>query len=134
MSLNFKNALGAFEPALKLRAERAAVLSNNLANVNTPNFKARDVDFHETLKAKMATTNSGSTIAKTHSGHMDFKGGNWSSSEMMFRIPTQPSIDGNTVEEHIEHSEYMKNSLEFQTAFTFLNSRFKGLSKALTGQ
>lgn len=134
MSLNFKNALGAFEPALKLRAERAAVLSNNLANVNTPNFKARDFDFHETLKASMSATNSGSKVAKTHRGHMDFSAGGWPSSETMFRVPTQPSIDGNTVEEHIEHSEYMKNSLEFQTAFTFLNSRFKGLSKALTGQ
>jgi flagellar basal-body rod protein FlgB len=54
--------------------------------------------------------------------------------EKKYRVPSQPSIDGNSVEEHVEHAEFMKNSLDFQVAFTLLNSSFKGLSKALRGE
>lgn len=53
---------------------------------------------------------------------------------VLYRTPHQPSIDGNTVEEQIEHAEYMKNALAFQASFTFLNSKFKGLNTALRGE
>ncbi len=55
-------------------------------------------------------------------------------SNMMYRVPSQPSIDGNTVEDQIEHAEYMKNALAFQASFTFLNSKFKGLTAAIRGE
>lgn len=120
MAISFDQALGTYESALKLRAKRAEVLASNLANVDTPNFKARDFDFHQALKTEMSR-GRGDTVAQSVDNNL------------RFRTPTQPSIDGNTVDEHIEHAQYMENSLEFQTAFTLLNKRFSGMLSAIKG-
>ncbi len=133
MAISFENAIGMREQAMRLRADRASVLASNLANADTPGFKARDIDFQAELKAR--TTDSGSqTLRSTHSGHIGVADLGLEGSERLYRIPSQPSIDGNSVEEHVEHSEFMKNSLEFQVAFQLLNSGFKGLSKAVRGE
>ena len=119
MTISFNKALGTYEAALTARTERAQVLANNLANADTPGFKARDVDFQAALNRQLGN--------RPHAGSA-------SSASLLYRTPTQPSIDGNTVDEHLEHAEYMANSLEFQVAFTLLNSRFKGLSRAINGE
>ena len=134
MAISFQNALGIYESALRIRAERAGVLSGNLANVNTPNYKARDIDFQAALKTQMNDSGRGVQLRSTHRGHIDFSQTASIGSEHLYRLPSQPSIDGNTVEEQVEHAEFMKNNLEFQASFTFLNSRFKGLTKAITGE
>ncbi len=121
MAISFDAALGTYESALKLRSKRAEVLAGNLANVDTPNYKARDFDFHKVLKSEMSSNIKGESVSESVNNMMQY------------RVPTQPSIDGNTVDEHMEHSEYMSNSLEFQTAFTLLNGRFKGLIGAIRG-
>lgn len=132
MAISFQNALGNREHALMIRAERAAVLSSNLANVDTPNYKARDINFHSELNKRMS--GSGAFKAKlSHASHMSIGEGS-NMSDALYRTPGQPSIDGNSVEEHVEHAEFMKNSLEFQVAFTMLNSGFKGLRKAIRGE
>jgi flagellar basal-body rod protein FlgB len=133
VAISFEKALGMNEAALKLRGERASIISSNLVNADTPNYQARDINFHEALKQKMGTGNAGH-LRTTNTRHQGFGDGINTKSEHYFRTPTQPSIDGNTVEENIEHAEFMKNSLEFQVAFTFLNSKFKGLTKAIKGE
>jgi flagellar basal-body rod protein FlgB len=132
MAISFDNALGVHEQALKLRVRRAEVLSSNLANADTPGYKARDFDFQKALASQMSG-NGGFSMKTTRSGHM---GANSSAGtfEMQYRLPTQPSIDGNTVEEQVEQAEFTKNALDFQASFTFLNSRFTGLKKALKGE
>lgn len=136
MAISFHNALGMREAALTVRAERASVLASNLANADTPNYKAKDIDFSQALNAKMAAGGH-SGLHVTSARHMNLNGGNTvgtsNASEQMYRTPGQPSIDGNSVEEQVEHAEFMKNSLEFQTAFTLLNSSFAGLRKAIKG-
>lgn len=135
MAINFQQALGAYEAALRLRSQRAEVLSSNLANADTPNFKARDFDFHAALDSAMAGKAGGSGMNLTQNRHLEAGGsGPAGVGQLFYRTPTQPSIDGNTVDEHIEHAEFMANSLEFQTAFTLLNSRFKGLLSAIRGE
>lgn len=132
MAISFNKALGTYESALKLRTKRAEVLSGNLANTDTPNYKARDFDFQKALTAQTSGTNGGRLMA-TKRGHMQpftHLGGEG----LLYRTPSQPSIDGNTVDDHIEHAEFMANSLEFQTAFTILNGRFKGLMSAIKGE
>lgn len=127
VAITFEKALGTYEAALKLRSKRAEVLAANLANSDTPNFKARDFDFQKALSSELARgqTNKGSNVnSMTNSVN----------SAMQYRIPAQPSVDGNTVDEHLEHAEFMANSLEHQTAFTLLNSRFKGLISAIRGE
>lgn len=132
MAISFQNALGIREQALSLRVDRASMLSSNLANLNTPNYKARDMDFHAELNKRMSGSDA-MTMKSTRAGHMSLAGSD-AGFDKLYRSPHQPSIDGNTVEEHVEHAEFMKNSMEFQVSFTLLNSSFKGLSKALRGE
>src|SRR5690606_1715019 len=127
----FDSALGIHESAFKLRARRAEVLANNLANADTPGFKARDVDF----KAMLNKAAGGQLpLEQTASGHLPLNGSAGEDFALAYRTPHQMSIDGNTVEDQVEHAEFMKNALAYQASFTLLNSKFKGLSKALTGQ
>lgn len=133
MAISFQSALGIYESALNVRSERASVLSGNLANADTPNYKARDIDFKEALAARMGGSTDDLAMAATRDGHVNFDSSESMMSERLYRTPNQPSIDGNTVEEQVEHAEFMKNSLEFQTAFTLLNGKFKGLTKAIRG-
>lgn len=132
MAISFQKAVGLPEAALRLRAERASVLSSNLANSDTPNYKARDLDFQKALKSQLE--GSDSSMKKTHAGHLDVSNGVRANEDYSYRIPQQPSIDGNTVEENVEHAEFTRNNLEFQAAFTFLNGNFKGLQKAIRGE
>ena len=131
MAITFNEALGTYEAALKIRTKRAEVLASNLANADTPNYKARDFDFQKALSAQLAANNAASPRQSrqnhVHTTKMAAQ------TAMAYRVPTQPSVDGNTVDEHLEHAEFMANTLEHQTAFTLLNSRFKGLLSAIRG-
>ncbi len=131
MSISFESALGIHENALRVRGQRASVLANNLANVDTPNYKARDLDFKEILNRKTAESNQ-FNLQATNERHiaMSTMG---EDADLLYRSPQQPSIDGNTVEDQIENAEYMKNTLAFQASFQFLNSKFQGLKSAIRG-
>ena len=132
MAISFDNALGIHEQALVARSRRAEVLANNLANADTPGFKARDVDFQSMLD-KATEFSQGSSMERTHPSHMDLSGAG-SAGELLYRQPHQPSIDGNTVDAQQEQTRFMRNAMEFQASFQFVNSTFSGLSKAITGQ
>jgi flagellar basal-body rod protein FlgB len=134
MAINFDKALGVYESALRLRAQRAELLSSNLVNVDTPNYKARDFDFHSALASAVGSQHTASSINQTQSQHLDNSSGLAGVNSLSYRTPTQPSIDGNTVDEHLEHAEFMANNLEFQTSFTLLNGRFRSLLTAIRGE
>ena len=134
MTINFNNALGIHDEALHLRSQRSEVLANNLANADTPGFKARDIDFRAALEQAQGMQ-EGVAMETTSPGHLQ-AGGNMGSgeAELLYRNPTQPSIDGNTVDSQIEMSKYMENSMDFQASFQFLNSSIQGLKKAIKGE
>lgn len=132
MSISFESALGIHESALRLRGQRAGVLANNLANIDTPNFKARDLDFKQILNQK-ANENTQFAAQMTNERHMSMDAQFGEDANLLYRTPQQPSIDGNTVEDQIEHAEYMKNALAFQASFQFLSEKFKGLKSAIRG-
>lgn len=132
MSISFESALGIHESALRLRGQRAGILANNLANIDTPNFKARDLDFKTMLNQQSAQTTQ-FAAQMTNERHMSANTVFGEDPDLLYRTPQQPSIDGNTVEDQIEHAEYMKNSLAFQASFQFLNSKFQGLKTAIRG-
>lgn len=132
MAITFDNALGIHEQALTARSRRAEVLANNLANADTPGFKARDVDFQAMLD-KATESTQGLAMSRTHDSHLDVSGSGLSQ-ELLYRVPHQPSIDGNTVDAQQEQTRYMRNAMDFQASFQFLNSKFSGLKKAITGQ
>jgi len=132
MSISFESALGIHESALRVRGQRAGVLANNLANVDTPNYKARDLDFKQILNQKVGESNQ-FNMQSTNERHISLGGAFGEDADLLYRTPQQPSIDGNTVEDQIEHAEYMKNALAFQASFQFLNSKFQGLKSAIRG-
>lgn len=131
MSISFESALGVHETALRLRGQRAGVLANNLANIDTPNFKARDLDFKTILS--QADTENRLAAQTTNAHHISTETVDDQNNELLYRTPQQASIDGNTVEDQIEHAEYMKNALAFQASFEFVSDEFKGLKSAIRG-
>jgi flagellar basal-body rod protein FlgB len=133
MAINFSSALGVHEQAFRLRSDRAAILADNLANADTPGYKAKDIDFKAILGGEVQMKSSGNTMKTTHSNHFSITNSS-SEYDMLYRTPQQPSIDGNTVEEQIENAEYMKNSLAFEASFNFLNGKFKKLTSAIKGE
>ena len=122
------------EQALTVHGQRLQLLSSNLANADTPGFKARDIDFKAALDQAQGVQ-QGVAMETTSAGHMQDSSGMGSGEpELLYRNPTQPSIDGNTVDSQIEMSKYMENSMDFQASFQFLNSSIQGLKKAITGE
>lgn len=135
MAISFRNSVGVFESALKLRAARAEILAGNLANADTPGYQARDFNFSDALKNQMGPQASGDALTLTQTRHQNGAGAAGEDGmDVQFRAPTQPSLDGNTVEEQVEHSEFMQNNLEYQTSFTLLNGRFRSLMSAIKGE
>lgn len=130
-SIGFDNALGLHARALQVRAARAEVLANNLANADTPGFKARDMNFRAVLAGEVEAANNLS-MQRTHNGHIAGKGSQ--DEQLLYRNPMQPSIDGNTVETQIEKSHFAKNSMDYNATFEFLSGKFKGLRNALRGE
>ncbi|MDB4838126.1 flagellar basal body rod protein FlgB [Marinomonas sp.] len=130
MSISFESAFAGHDKTLQFRSARAAALANNIANADTPNYKARDISFNTLLNAE----GSKLRLAGTNSKHMN--GGNVSSEEggdLLYRNASQPSLDGNNVDLQREQAEFAQNSLQFDTSFMFLDRKISGMKKALTG-
>ena len=104
--MTFDKLFGIHEEALHLRARRAEVLASNLANADTPGYKARDFDFEAMLKKEMQPP---VRLASTHAGHIRADHGIVASTQMAYRIPQQTSLDGNTVEVEREQAEFSAN-------------------------
>jgi flagellar basal-body rod protein FlgB len=131
MPTKLDNLLGFHASALSLRAQRGELLASNLANADTPNYKARDVDF-KTLLADAQAGQQGSGPRLTHARHMS-ESGTATSPEAMYRIPVQPSVDGNTVDAQREKAEYMQNALQYQATLHFIDGQIKTLRTAIRG-
>ncbi|MBU2862924.1 flagellar basal body rod protein FlgB [Reinekea marina] len=130
-ALGFNNSLGIHDNALLIRSERSSILANNLANADTPGYKARDIDFKAILAGEVKQTSS-LKVAKTDSAHIQGRESDgW---EKLYRNPLQPSIDGNTVEEHVENTEFTGNAMQYNSSFEFLNRKFTGLTGAIRGE
>ena len=132
MPFSFDSYLGIHEPALHLRARRAQVLASNLANVDTPNYKARDINFTDALNAQ-TNGHSAGMLRGTHANHIQpetFISGY----ELQYRIPYQPSLDGNTVEHQVEMAAYSDNAMRYLANLRFISGKFNTLRTAIKGQ
>lgn len=125
------NVFGIHERALLLRGERTAVLAANLANADTPNYKARDLDF----AAVLAGQSTGALpLATPRAGHLAALDAGSGDGELKYRIPYQPSLDGNTVEMPVEQAQFAQNAVRYQASLEFVNRRIASLQLALSGQ
>ena len=127
----FNKLLGIHPQALNLQTARAATLSSNLVNADTPNYKAQDIDFKTLLNEQMAASLDGIQVKATNEQHF---GQDFIQQNKLYRTPTQASLDGNTVETHIEKSHFMENSLRYQVSVQLISGKFNGFIKALKGE
>ncbi len=132
MGISIDNVLGLHENAVKLRARRIEMLATNIANADTPGYKARDFNFRQALSDAQSSGRSSFSLQATQPGH--FSSGKSRGFEMMYSTPLQPSIDGNTVDLHREKAKFTQNAMEQQVSLTFLDRKLKGLVKAIRGE
>ncbi len=124
------NVFGIHETAVKVRARRAELLASNLANADTPGYKARDFDFQAVLRQQ---TQSPVRLVATHPRHINDDNGIVAATHLGYRVPQQASLDGNTVEVEREQSAFSENAMRYQASLRFLDSRIQGLKRAIKG-
>jgi flagellar basal-body rod protein FlgB len=128
----FDNVFGIHERALLLRGERVGLLAANIANADTPNFKAQDLDFAAVLAGEQA--GGALTLVATRAGHLPAADTMPGGGELKYRIPFQPSLDGNTVEAPVEQAQFAQNAVRYQASLMFINRRISSLELAISGQ
>jgi len=135
MSFDLNSYLGIHTQALGLRAQRMTVLSENLANADTPNYKARDVDFRRVLaRADDSMHLITPPLARTNPAHLPAGGAAGGVAQTLYRIPHAPALDGNTVESDVELAAIGDNALRYQATLTFLGGKLATLRSAITGE
>lgn len=115
--------------ALQLTEDRSVMLANNLVNSSTPNYKAKDIDFTQAMQ----NANQMYALDRTHSNHINVT--NQAGGErMLYRVPMQMSLDGNTVDSEIERKNFIENALRYQVSLTFIQNKSDELMKAIKGE
>ena len=125
------------ERALLTRAYRQEILGSNLANADTPNYKARDIQFADVLQQRLQglETNSRLTVSRTSSSHFETQGGaEFENPNLLYRRPLQPALDGNTVDADVERTHFAQNAMMMQAAIEFFSSGIKSRLQAISGQ
>jgi flagellar basal-body rod protein FlgB len=115
--------------ALALRSRRNEILSSNIANAGTPNFKAKDLDFDQMLNSKMGF----GEVNTSSKRHFEVSIGP-NEEGIKFRQNVTPSKDGNTVELHVEQMQFSENVMRYQSSLEFLNRKISGLMSAIKGE
>lgn len=127
------DALSQHEQSLKLRAMRNRVLSANIANADTPNFKARDFDFSDALQHAQG---KGLRLYGTNARHLGTATGDVTATtidSLKYRVPMQPTLDGNTVETDVEQAAFAENALQYRASLAFLDGSIRTIRYALKG-
>ncbi len=131
-------AFSIHDDAMILRSHRTSILAANIANADTPDYKARDMDFSSMLK--QAATGQAITgqraklnMARTNDSHLS-AGSAHIDPDIKYRNPLHASLDGNTVDSHVEQAKFSENAVQYQTSLTMLNGKLRGLKLAIKGQ
>lgn len=121
------------QQALGLRQQRHKVLASNIANADTPGYKARDMDFASALKKATGDISGGKALglSRTSERHLSGSGMAAKQPDLLYRVPDQPSLDGNTVDMDRERTAFADNAVRYQAALTMMNSRIQGLKNAM---
>lgn len=120
---------GVSERALQLCEDRAVMLTNNLVNSSTPNYKSRDIDFHKAMQ----NANEAHTLKATNKNHIS-AANQTSGAKVLYRIPNQVNLDGNTVDDEIERKHFIENALRYQVGLTFVQSESDLIMKSIRGE
>jgi len=128
------DALRFQQTALSLRAARQELLASNIANADTPNYKARDINFSSALQNAMSGTATELPTVKTSSMHLEGNSGaSILGTPVMYRQPVQPSADGNTVDMDVERAQFADNALRYEASVRFVSEQMKAMLTAIQG-
>lgn len=135
MSSKIDDALHFNQTALNLRAARQELLASNIANSDTPNFKARDIDFASALKGALSGTSPKLAMSATSSAHLSNAGDGNSvmGAPVQYRNVLQPSADGNTVDMDVERAQFADNALRYEASVKFISDDIKKILTAIQG-
>ena len=126
---------GIHAQALNLRSKRAELLAANLANADTPNYKAKDIDFAAALKDVQGLQAPSNVGLKTNQAkHISNSNDGLAANAVRYRVPTQASLDGNTVDSDYEKSAFSENSVRYQISLSILSKKISGLVRTLRGE
>ena len=128
------DALRFHETVLSLRAQRQQLLASNIANADTPNYKARDIDFNQALQGALSrSTPAPGELAKTAPGHLSATTGSIGGAPLLYRTPQQGNVDGNTVDMDVERNQFADNGLRYEAGITLISAQIKNLLAAIQG-
>ncbi|MDR1648275.1 MAG: flagellar basal body rod protein FlgB [Zoogloeaceae bacterium] len=136
---DIQSYLGVYTQAMSLRTYRQQVLASNIANADTPYYKARDFDFRETFARVRGARDPEQpellAMRHTHPLHMDGTSGTLGIADtpLLYRTETQSAVDGNTVDMDVERAEITDNSLQYQILSQLLSDKLRGLRTAISG-
>ncbi|MBD8528807.1 MULTISPECIES: flagellar basal body rod protein FlgB [unclassified Massilia] len=124
------------ESALSLRAQRQELIASNIANADTPNFKARDIDFASAMQGALAKTNANAAnpLAATNKGHIQPAADGKAlpdGTPVLYRGVVQGAVDGNTVDMDVERNQFADNALRYEAGITMINHQIRGLMAAI---
>jgi flagellar basal-body rod protein FlgB len=136
MPIGLDKYLGVHAQALNLRSQRTELLAANMANADTPGYRARDIDFKSAMaQASGSNATPAVRLQTTSAGHIGPKLVNGAAApELKYRTPLAPSLDGNTVDPQLEQAAFAENTVRYQATLSFLSAKFRGLMTAITGQ
>jgi len=139
MSLSLDRALGISPAAVAVRSERLELLASNLANADTPQYKARDIDYRRVLADVLNGQRDGKPLplTLTHVSHLPpavEHSAQRIAPEHLYRVPAQAALDGNTVDPQLEHAAFAENAVQFQASLEFLSRRVASLRSALRAE
>lgn len=126
-------ALGFQREALNLRVQRQEVLAANIAHADTPNYKARDFDFSSRLSqaVEQGRKSDSFSLSTTSARHLAGQASSMPDQDLLYRVPSQSSIDGNTVEMDAERVNFADNAMRYESNLTVLGSKIKTLLSAV---
>lgn len=123
------------QQALDLLNKRQDILASNIANADTPGYLARDIDFSAQLKSaveKETQTQGPLTLSLTSGNHIAATAPDFGNSQLLYRVPDQPSADGNTVDMDRERVSFADNNIKYQSSLTLLGSQIKGMMSVIS--
>lgn len=127
---SLEQSISVLSQGLGMRTKRHEVLASNIANADTPGYKARDFQFDAAMKNAMAGRSGGVDVAKTSPGHLSGMSGG--AADIGYRAVSQASVDGNTVDMDVERTQITDNALQYQIIAQLLGDKFKGMRMAMS--
>jgi flagellar basal-body rod protein FlgB len=122
------------QQALRIRDQRQQVLASNIANADTPHYKARDLDFKAALTGALQGKSSGGVaVATTAAGHLQGNPGASADASLLYRTPAQGSVDGNTVDVDAERAAFAENTVQYEFNLTRISQQIKGMLTVIQG-